>query len=98
MRPYPEKHSVIVLDNARIHHNSDWIDMVKCAGGHVEFLPPYSPDFNPIELAFSAIKAYLRRHNELIEMNDDNEYCLLMACAQISASKAMGFFKHCMYL
>jgi len=98
MRPYPEKHSVIVLDNAQIHHNADWIDMVKNAGGHVEFLPPYSPDFNPIELAFSSIKAFLKRYNELIEMQEDNEYCLAIACAQISAEKATQFFKHCMYL
>lgn len=99
MCPYPERHSVIVLDNARIHHNSDWIDMVKSVGGYVEFLPPYSPDFNPIELAFSTIKAYLKKHNEQIEMHDDyDEYCLSVACAQISANKAIGFFKHCMYL
>jgi|SRR6185295_18070645 transposase len=98
MRPYPEKHSVIVLDNARIHHNAEWIDMVEIAGGHVKFLPPYSPDFNPIELAFSAIKAYLRRHNEIIDMHDDSEYCLAMACAQISAEKAVGFFKATRYL
>ena len=98
MRPYPEKHSVIVLDNAQIHRNADWIDMVKNAGGHVEFLPPYSPDFNPIKLAFSSIKAFLKRYNELIEMQEDNEYCLAIACAQISAEKATQFFKHCMYL
>ena len=47
MRPYPEKHSVIVLDNAQIHRNADWIDMVKNAGGHVEFLPPLFSRFQP---------------------------------------------------
>ena len=56
MRPYPEKHSVIVLDNAQIYHNAEWIDMIEIADGHVKFLSSYSPDFNSIELAFSAVE------------------------------------------
>ena len=97
MTPYPGKHSVIVLDNARIHKNANWINMVHDAGGRVEFLPPYSPDLNPIELAFSTVKSWLKRHNDYVKAND-NEHSLMLACAEISSDKAEGYFKSCMYL
>jgi len=41
--------SVLVLDNARIHHDED---LIEYTGNRVEFLLPYSPDFNPIETCF----------------------------------------------
>ncbi|KAJ8475072.1 hypothetical protein ONZ45_g15735 [Pleurotus djamor] len=62
MQPFPAPNSVIVMDNARIHKDPRVIDLIVSRGMRVMFLPPYSPDYNPIELAFSAIKAYVRRH------------------------------------
>ncbi|PKC01482.1 hypothetical protein RhiirA5_261733, partial [Rhizophagus irregularis] len=44
MNAYPNEQSVLVLDNARIHHDDDLIDYIEAFGGRVEFLPPYSPD------------------------------------------------------
>ena len=61
MNPFPGKNSVLVMDNARIHHNAEWVSIIEELGGRVLFLPPYSPDFNPIKLAFSTIKAWLQR-------------------------------------
>ena len=52
-------HSVLVLDNASIHHVDGIVRMVESVGGLVLFLPPYSPDFNPIEELFSKLKATL---------------------------------------
>jgi transposase len=62
--PFPGPRSVIVLDNARIHKADDHLFTRYCnsKGVRVEFLPPYSPDLNPIEECFSAVKAYCRRH------------------------------------
>ena len=57
MNPYPAKHNVLVMDNARIHHNEDLVAAVEDIGGKVLYLPPYSPDLNPIETAFSAMKS-----------------------------------------
>ena len=57
MKSYPAKHSVLVMDNARIHHNDDLVAAVEEIGGRVLYLPPYSPDFNPIETAFSVLKS-----------------------------------------
>ncbi|KAE8231477.1 hypothetical protein CF326_g3506 [Tilletia indica] len=67
MTPFPGPRSVLVLDNASIHHSHRIRilveDIFNCK---LEFLPPYSPDFNPIERAFSKIKASLRRRNAAV--------------------------------
>ncbi len=51
---------VVVLDNLAAHQQPDVRDAIERAGAHLRFLPPYSPDFNPIELAFAKLKAFLR--------------------------------------
>ena len=50
MNPYPGDNSVIIMDNARIHHDPDLILLLEGLGCHVVFLPPYS-HYNPIETA-----------------------------------------------
>ncbi len=53
--------SVLVLDNARSHHGGNLSALVSAAGCSLLYLPPYSPDFNPIELAWGWIKQKVRR-------------------------------------
>ena len=53
---------VIVLDNVPIHVDARVIEVIEGAGHLVRFLPPYSPDFNPIELTFSVLKAWMKKH------------------------------------
>jgi len=94
MNPHPGRNSVLVLDNARIHKNSKWISIVEGLGGKVEFLPPYSPDFNPIELAFCEIKGWLKRNCNFVEAcSDDPIYPIVCACAQITSNMAAHFFQ-----
>ncbi|GBB87568.1 hypothetical protein RclHR1_14000002 [Rhizophagus clarus] len=57
MNPYPNDNSVIIMDNIRIYHDEELIVLLRGLGCHVVFLPPYSPDYNPIEMAFSIIKS-----------------------------------------
>lgn len=54
------KGSVFVFDNARAHHSYEFLDLIQEAGFMVEFLPPYSPDLNPIEQLWGNIKAKLK--------------------------------------
>lgn len=54
--PVLDKPSIIVMDNAAFHKKSDIFECLKNAGHFFLPLPPYSPDFNPIEKAFAAIK------------------------------------------
>jgi hypothetical protein len=70
----------------------------------IVYLPPYSPDFNPIELAFSAIKAYVRRNGNLIhtamqDKDDLDVYLFLYQAAfHISGDNIAGFYNHCGYI
>ena len=61
---FPATNSVICLDNAGQHVTvSDRIkEAIEAKGCIIKFLPPYSPDYNPIELTFSILKAWIRRH------------------------------------
>jgi transposase len=51
---------VVILDNLAVHKQPEVRAAIAQAGAHLRFLPPYSPDFNPIEQAFAKLKAFLR--------------------------------------
>ena len=53
-------HSVVVLDNYSIHHVDEIVDMIHEVGALVHFLPPYSPDYDPIESLFSKMKTEIK--------------------------------------
>jgi transposase len=53
---------VIILDNLSVHCAEKIIQPIQTEGHLVRFLPPYSPDFNPIKLSFSVLKAWIRHH------------------------------------
>lgn len=53
MNPWPQENSVLVMDNCAIHKMNALRVMVEGHGSRLVFLPPYSPDLNPIEESFS---------------------------------------------
>ena len=60
---YLNSHSVVIMDNASIHHVQHVVDLIESQDGakaHVCFLPPYSPDLMPAEGAFSQVKSLLK--------------------------------------
>ena len=59
--------SIIVMDNARIHQSIELDQLCGAAGVLLVKLPPYSPDFNPIETSFSVLKQWMKRNTELIQ-------------------------------
>ncbi len=70
--PALEPGDIVVMDNLACHRSAAVRDAIQSAGAELRFLPPYSPDFNPIEMAFSKLKASLKRRaarsvNELWE-------------------------------
>ena len=93
----PTLHSgeTVILDNLSIHKRQKVRELIEAKGCHLLFLPAYSPDFSPIEEAFSKLKAVLRsigaRTREALQ--DALEY----ACTTITASDAVGWFRHCGY-
>lgn len=56
-----EPGTVVILDNLATHKNKDAADALRAHGCWFLFLPPYSPDLNPIEQVFSKLKAHLRK-------------------------------------
>jgi transposase len=52
---------VVIMDNLSSHKGPRVREMIEAAGAQLRYLPPYSPDFNPIENAFSKLKAFLRK-------------------------------------
>ena len=54
--------TIIIMDNATFHKNKSVLKMIKDKCHIVEFLPPYSPDLNPIENKWSEKKAYIRKY------------------------------------
>ncbi|KAF5392338.1 hypothetical protein D9757_001550 [Collybiopsis confluens] len=92
--PYPGPRSVIIVDNCNIHHNEAVRQLIEDdALCKLVYLPPYSPDFNPIEQAFSSIKAFLRRH-----WQDFSWGILDRACMSITPLKAWGYFRDAGYV
>lgn len=54
--PYLNDRHILVMDNATFHKSNQTVKLVQDTGAEILFLPPYSPDLNPIEKAFATIK------------------------------------------
>ena len=61
---FPGPQSILVLDNAVVHWFPGMQDLVESRGARLIYLPTYSYDFNPIEMAFSKVKATVMRHRD----------------------------------
>ena len=53
--------AIVIMDNLSSHKSPRTRQLIEAAGARLLFLPPYSPDFNPIEMAFSKLKAFLKK-------------------------------------
>ena len=71
---YPGERSVIVLDNCSAHVDPRIIQAIEEKGCLIKYLPPYSPEYNPIELTFSVLKAWMRRHFEAFKAMFQNDF------------------------
>jgi transposase len=93
--PTLKKGQVIVMDNLSSHKGERVRELIEERGCELIYLPPYSPDFNPIEQAFSKLKSYLR---EACARSQQTLTDLIgEALHKITVSDAEGFFKHCGY-
>jgi len=87
--------AVLVLDNARIHHGGQVAALVEQAGCSLLYLPPYSPDFSPIELVWSWVKHRVRA----VGPRDDTarQQAINEAVSQIPPEFAASWFRKCGY-
>jgi transposase len=86
---------VVVADNLRAHHSPAARAAIEARGARFLPLPAYSPDFNPIEAAFSKVKRSLRRAQP--RTDDDLRAATWAAFATITTTDAAGWFSHCGY-
>ena len=86
---------VVLMDNLSTHKSARMIQAIADRGAEVVFLPRYSPDFNPIEGAWSKLKAYLRK--VAARTPKALERALARGLARITARNACGWFKHAGY-
>ena len=89
--------SIVIMDNCSIHHVQEVEDMFKAAGIAVIFLPPYSPDYNPIEETFSYVMSYLREHDYLLQSITDPCSVLEYAFNSITQSHCSQWITHSGY-
>ena len=96
---YPGPLSVLVLDNAKIHHNAEILALADHFSVCIEYLPPYSPDLNPIEEAFSQIKYFIRRHKDYYSRTQDDGilYDMYEVLDIVTAEDASRFIAHAGY-
>ena len=88
--------SVLVLDNARIHHGGEIESLVSAAGCSLLYLPPYSPDLSPIELAWGWVKHFVRGRRPREEAS--RAAAVKEAVASLPAEFAPGWFAKCGYV
>jgi transposase len=85
---------VVVMDNLSSHKVSGVQQAIEKAGAEVLYLPPYSPDLNPIEKAWSKLKKFLR--DAKARTKDALEKAIAEAIKLITADNAKAWFKHCL--
>jgi len=87
---------IVILDNLSSHKVSGVEELIRAAGAEVRYLPPYSPDFNPIELLFAKLKSLLRKAAN--RTRDDLWLCIGVLLEHFSSSECLNYFAHCGYL
>ena len=96
LAPSLEEGQVVVLDGLRAHRTQKVRELVQARGGaDLLFLPSYSPDLNPIEEAFSKIKALVRK--EGARMREALVEAIGRALAAVTTEDAAGWFAHAGY-
>lgn len=86
---------IVICDNLSSHKNAAVSECIQAAGATLRYLPPYSPDLNPIELAFAKLKAFMRKSaarsfDALIE-------AVSQSIDLYPSHQCKGFFKHASY-
>jgi transposase len=93
--PELRRGDVVVMDNLQPHKSAGVREMIESAGASVLYLPPYSPDFNPIENMWSKVKQFLKS----VAARTFDELCdaIAEALRRVTRDDCVGFFNHCGY-
>ena len=89
--------SILVMDNASVHHVDQVLEMVDNAGCLLWFLPAYSPDMNPIEEVFSQVKRSLQNNAVLFQACHNPRLLIYSAFLEVSAANCLAYIDHAGY-
>ena len=95
LAPTLETGQIVVMDNLRQHQSDRTRQLIEARGAELWFLPAYSPDLNPIEEAFSKVKALLR--TAAARTHEALAAAIWAALAAITPADVRGYFNHCGY-
>lgn len=95
LRPSLSKGDIVILDNLSAHKGKEIRELIESVGAELWYLPPYSPDLNPIEKMWSKVKAILRK----LKARTEQELILAIAKAleRITPQDVKGWFNSCGY-
>jgi transposase len=94
--PTLKTNDIVIMDNLSSHKLEGVRAAIEAAGARLVYLPPYSPDFNPIEQVFSKLKALLRKFGE--RTMDALWQRLGLLLDSFDPSECQNYFRHCGYL
>ena len=86
---------MVILDNLSAHKDQTCVSLIEARGATLHFLPPYSPDFNPIEMMWSKVKAFLRKAKA--RTIEELAKAIRLALQTITSQDAAGWLKECGY-
>lgn len=95
LAPTLEPGDIVVMDNLQAHKVSGIAEAIKGRGARLEYLPPYSPDLNPIEKCWSKMKTALRKAKA--RSREALEAALKQALLTITETDVLAWFAHCGY-
>jgi len=95
LTPTLQPDDLVIMDNLATHKVVGVRKAIESAGARLRYLPPYSPDFNPIENMWSKIKQLLRNLDP--RTNDELLQAAATAFAAVSPTDCLGFFSHAKY-
>lgn len=90
--------SIVIMDNASIHHVNANIDLIESVGAKVIFLPPYSPDLNPLEPVFHVVKMIMKENDKIFQACSAPRALLATAFGMVTSQHCLEFSKHCGYI
>lgn len=93
LAPTLRPRDIVIMDNLRAHYDAESITLIEQTGASVKFLPPYSPDFNPIEKMWSKVKEKLR--GLCARTQEELSEAISAALSSVTSMDAEGWFFSC---
>ena len=90
--------SIVIMDNASIHHVKEVVSTIEGVGALIKFLPPYSPDLNPVEEVFAQVKHWITLNDTVFQATLNPRILIAMAFNLVSQENCLSYIKDSGYI